>query len=235
MRDSIENGRPMEPAEPEEVLRWALEKFHPEIALATSFEHTVLIHMMKRIRPDIRVLSIDTGRLPEETYLCAAEAEQRFNIKVEWYFPDREAVEQYIREYGIFGFRKSLEARRRCCHIRKVEPLQRALSGLRAWITGLRRDEGETRKEVRQIMVDEAHGGILKINPLAYWTTQQVREYTRQHKLPYNRLLERGYTSVGCECCTRPIEPGEDPRAGRWWWEAPEHKECGIHVPNWQI
>jgi phosphoadenosine phosphosulfate reductase len=221
--------------EPEDVLRWALAKFHPDIALATSFEHTVLIHMMAKIRPDIRVFSIDTGRLPEETFQCAAEAEHRFKIHVEWHVPDRASLEQLVRTKGVYSFRESLEARKVCCHIRKVEPLERALKGLRAWVTGLRRDESESRGEIRQVERDHAHGGIIKINPLALWTGQQVRDYVREHKLPYNRLLERGYTSIGCACCTRPIESGEHPRAGRWWWESPEHKECGLHVPNWQI
>ena len=221
--------------EPEDVLRWALAEFHPDIALAVSFENTVLIDMMTRLRPDIRVFSIDTGRLPEETFQCAAEAERRFNMRLEWYFPDRTGVEQLVRGNGVYSFRDSLEARRLCCRIRKVEPLERALRGLRAWITGLRRDEAESRREIRQVSVDEAHGGIVKISPLAHWTDQQVRDYTREHKLPYNGLLERGYTSIGCACCTRAIEPGEDPRAGRWWWEAPAHKECGLHVNNWQI
>lgn len=221
--------------EPEDVLRWALKEFHPDIALAASFEHTVLIDMMTRIRPDIRVFSIDTGRLPEETFRCAAEAERRFGIKVEWFFPDREAVERLINEKGMYSFRESIEERRRCCHIRKVEPLNRALKGLRAWITGLRRDEAETRRKVDLVERDMAHGGILKINPLAYWTAEQVWEYTRKHNLPYNRLYDHGYTSIGCACCTRLIEPGEDPRAGRWWWEDAEHKECGLHVQNWQI
>lgn len=221
--------------EPEDVLRWALARFHPHIALAASFEHTVLIHMMTCIRPDIRVFSLDTGRLPEETFECAAEVERRFNLRVEWHFPDRVGVEQLVRDNGVYSFRDSLEARRRCCHVRKVEPLARALQGLRAWVTGLRRDEAESRRELRQVTRDEAHGNIVKISPLANWTLQQVRDYTREHKLPYNRLLERSYTSIGCACCTRPIEPGEDPRAGRWWWETPEHKECGLHVNNWQI
>lgn len=221
--------------EPEDILRWALAEFHPDIALAASFEHTVLIDMMMRIRPDIRVFSIDTGRLPEETFQCAAEAERRFNIRVEWFFPDTPRLEQLVRDNGVYSFRDSLEARRICCRIRKVEPLNRALHGLRAWITGLRRDEADSRRELQQFTIDEAHGNIVKINPLVHWTAQQVLDYTRARKLPYNRLFERGYTSIGCACCTRPIEPGEDPRAGRWWWEAPEHKECGLHVNNWQI
>ncbi len=148
----------------------------------------------------------------------------------EWYFPDRTGVESLVCEKGVYSFRDSLEARRLCCRIRKVEPLGRALRGLRAWITGLRRDEAGSRQDLQPVAIDEAHGGMVKISPLALWTDQQVRAYTREHNLPYNRLFDRGYTSIGCACCTRPVEPGEDPRAGRWWWEAPEHKECGLHV-----
>ena len=218
--------------EPEDVLQWALTEFNPDIALAASLEHTVLIHMMQRIQPDFRVFSIDTGRLPEEAYECAEATERRFKLRIEWYFPDRTGVEEIVREGGVYSFRESLEARRHCCYVRKVEPLQRALTGLRAWITGLRRDEAESRRDLEPVMRDDAHGGIIKINPLAYWTDQQVREYTRKHNLPYNRLYDQGYTSIGCACCTRAVKPGEDPRAGRWWWESPEHKECGLHLPG---
>ncbi len=218
--------------DPEDVLRWALAEFHPDIAFAASFENTVIIDMMTRIRPDIRVFSLDTGRLPEETFQCAAEAERRFDIRIDWVLPDRAAVEPLVREKGVYSFRESLEARRHCCHIRKVEPLGRALRGLRAWITGLRQDEADSRRELRQIEIDEAHGGIVKINPLAHWTARQVLDYTREHQLPCNRLVDRGYASIGCACCTRAIAPGEDLRAGRWWWESPEHKECGLHVNN---
>lgn len=221
--------------EPEDVLRWALAEYSPDIALATSFENTVLIDMLTRIRPDVRVFSIDTGRLPEETFACAAEAERRFGIHVEWHLPERDDVEQLVRAQGVYSFRESLEARRNCCRIRKVAPLNRALQGLRAWITGLRRDEADSRREVRPIERDEAHGGIVKINPLAHWTAEQVRDYAQARNLPYNRLLDRNHASIGCRCCTRPTEPGEDPRAGRWWWERTEHKECGLHVRDWQI
>jgi phosphoadenosine phosphosulfate reductase len=221
--------------EPEDVLRWALAEFSPDIALAASFEHTVLIDMITRIRPDIRVFSIDTGRLPEETFECADEAARRYKIRVDWHFPERAAVEQMVGEKGVRSFRESVAARRMCCQIRKVDPLARALRGMRAWVTGLRRDESESRREIRQIALDEVHAGIVKINPLAHWTDQQVRDYTREHNLPYNRLIARGYTSIGCACCTRVVELDEDPRAGRWWWESQEHKECGLHVINWQI
>jgi phosphoadenosine phosphosulfate reductase len=221
--------------EAEDVLRWALERFHPKIAIACSFQHTVLIDLAVKIRPDARVFSIDTGRLPEESYECARDIESHFGIKIEWYFPRREKIENLLHHKGPYSFRESLEARRECCAIRKVEPLNRALSNLDAWITGVRRDQNTTRSQVNKIEVDTAHNSILKINPLADWSHDDIREYVKKHRLPYNRLFEKGYTSIGCACCTRAVEPGEDPRAGRWWWEHPEYKECGLHVRNWNI
>ena len=219
----------------EDVLRWALNKFHPRIAIACSFQHSVLIDMAVRIRPDVRIFSIDTGRLPEETYECARDIEKHFGIRIEWYVPRQNAVEQIMRKNGPFSFRESLDARRECCAVRKVEPLNRALSGLDAWITGVRREQNVTRSAAAKIELDEAHGGIVKVNPLADWSYEEIRAYVREHKLPYNTLFEKGYTSIGCACCTRAAESGEDARAGRWWWEHPEYKECGLHVRNWQI
>jgi phosphoadenosine phosphosulfate reductase len=219
----------------EDVLCWALDKFSPRIGLACSFQHTVLIHMMTRIRPDVRVFALDTGRMPEETYQCAAEVERRFGVRIEWYFPRHEAVEALMRAEGPYSFRGSVEARRRCCAVRKVEPLTRALAGLDAWIVGLRQDQGVTRRDTAKIALDPAHDNIVKVAPLADWSDERIADYAREHRLPYNRLMDRGYTSIGCACCTRAIEPDEDPRAGRWWWEQPEHKECGLHVRNWQI
>jgi phosphoadenosine phosphosulfate reductase len=218
-----------------DVLRWALGRYHPRIAVACSFQHAVVVHLAVRIQPDVRVFSVDTGRLPEETYECARDFERALGIRIEWVFPRHEAVEKLLREGGPYSFRESPEARRHCCGIRKVEPTLRALTGLDAWISGIRREQGVTRRACGMIEQDQAHGGILKINPLADWTSEEVREYAKKHRLPHNRLLDRGYTSIGCACCTRPVQPGEDPRAGRWWWESPEHKECGLHVSNWSI
>ena len=213
----------------ESVVRWALETFHPRLAIATSLQDSVLIHLATCVRKDIRVFSLDTGRLPEEAYVCADEIRQRLGVRIEWYFPRHEAVEKLVTERGPFSFKQSLNDRRECCHIRKVEPLGRALDGLDAWMTSQRRDESVTRGTLATIERDETHGGIVKINPLADWTANDIRAYLRKHDLPYNRLLDRGYPSIGCACCTRAVEPGEDPRAGRWWWESAEHKECGLH------
>lgn len=220
---------------PQDVLAWALGRFSPNIALASSFQHAILADMVLKIDPKARIFGIDTGRLPEETYECARAIESRYKTHIEWYFPKHEAVEAMVREKGVYSFKESLANRRECCGIRKVEPLNRALSGLEAWITGIRSDQGVTREEAKMIEVDVAHGGIIKINPLAHWTQEQIWDYVKEHNLPYNRLFDRGYTSIGCEPCTRPVQKGEDPRAGRWWWENPEHKECGLHVRNWNI
>ena len=219
---------------PEAVLRWALSEFHPDIALASSFgmEDIVLIAMMADILPDARIFALDTGRLHEETYEAAEAVRRKLGVRIEWYFPSRAAVEELERNKGLFSFRESLENRHECCRIRKVEPLSRALSGLRAWVTGQRKEQAVTRRSLPVLEVDEAHGKILKLNPLACWTEQEVREYVRKRGLPVNRLHDMGYPSIGCAPCTRPVAPGEDPRAGRWWWERPEHKECGLHARN---
>ncbi|MDA0990665.1 MAG: phosphoadenylyl-sulfate reductase [Verrucomicrobia bacterium] len=219
----------------EDVLRWALDTYHPRLALATSFKDAVIIHLLSQIRSDFRVFALDTGRLNEETYECAEAIRERYGVKIEWVFPKSDAVEKLERERGVYSFRQSLENRRECCSIRKVEPLRRALQGLDAWITGLRRDQGVTRTSVKKIERDDAHGGIVKINPIADWDTSRVWDFIRQHDIPYNKLFDQGYASIGCAPCTRAIKPGDDPRSGRWWWEEPEHKECGLHIPNYSI
>jgi phosphoadenosine phosphosulfate reductase len=217
----------------EEVLEWALDKFSPKIALACSFqaETSVLIDMMHRIRgSDFRVFTLDTGRLNQETYDCMDAIRQRYGIGIEVYFPDAIKVQDMVRSHGLNLFYASVEMRQLCCAIRKVEPLNRALSGLRAWMTGLRREQAITRANVRKLELDKDHGHIFKINPLVDWTYNQVWSYIRRNDVPYNSLHERGYPSIGCAPCTRAVERGEDFRAGRWWWENPLTKECGLHV-----
>ena len=225
----------LQTASAETLLRFALERFQPRIAVATSLQDAVLIHLAAQVHPDVRVFTIDTGRLPEESYDCAERITRRLGVKIEWFFPHHADVEQLVAENGPYSFRESLDARRSCCAIRKVEPLQRALSGLDGWITGQRRTESVTRGEVTKVERDKAHGGIWKFNPLADWSDADVRDYIKRYDLPYNKLLDRGYSSVGCACCSRPVMEGEDARAGRWWWESAEHKECGLHTRNWQI
>jgi phosphoadenosine phosphosulfate reductase len=215
-----------------EILAWALAEFHPRIALAASFgaEDVVLIDLLMGLNPKARVFTLDTGRLPSETYSLMEAIRERYGLAVEVYFPRADAVEAMVRERGVNLFYRSIENRKRCCGVRKVEPVGRALQGLSAWITGLRRDQAVTRTRVRKVELDADHGGIVKVNPLADWTWEQVWEHIRAHNVPYNRLHDRGYPSIGCAPCTRAVAPGEDPRAGRWWWENPETKECGLHV-----
>ena len=218
----------------EEVLKWVVDTYGDRVALACSFgaEDVVLVDLLSRVTDRPRVFAIDTGRLHGETYEVAERLRERYGLSLETYYPQREAVETLAREQGFFSFRQSLEARHACCHIRKVEPLNRALGELDAWITGLRREQSVTRTAVQVIERDEAHGGLAKLNPLVDWTDDQVWEHIRAHQVPYNRLHDEGYPSIGCEPCTRVVKPGEHPRAGRWWWESPEHKECGLHVPG---
>lgn len=215
-----------------EVLGWALARFHPRIALASSFgaEDVVIVDMLMRLDPRARVFSLDTGRLPAETYALADSIRERYGLAIEVYFPRADLVEAMVREHGVNLFYRSVEHRKRCCAVRKVEPLARALAGLDAWITGLRREQAATRAEVRKVEIDADHGGIVKLNPLADWSWEQVWAYIRAHDLPYNALHDRGYPSIGCAPCTRAVEPGEDQRAGRWWWEQDAAaKECGLH------
>ena len=216
---------------PEEILRWTVDTFRDRVALASSFgaEDVVLVDMLAQVADSPRIFAIDTGRLHEETYQVMERVRERYGIDMEVYYPEREAVERLERRSGFYSFRRSLEARHACCGIRKVEPLRRALATLDAWITGLRREQNVTRSQMAFIERDQANGGIMKVNPLIGWTDEQVWEYLRRHDLPYNRLHDQGFPSIGCEPCTRAVAPGEHPRAGRWWWETPEQKECGLH------
>ncbi len=215
----------------EEILRVAVERTGGKLALACSFsiEDVVVIDLLRTVAPQTAVFAIDTGRLNEETYAVAESVSQRYGIAIEWYFPERRAVEELERTKGLFSFRESLENRRECCRIRKVEPLQRALAGRAGWITGMRREQAATRDELSPLEIDTLNGGLLKANPLAHWTSKQVWDYAEQRRLPINPLHRRGYPSIGCAPCTRAVAEGESPRAGRWWWEDPEHKECGLH------
>ena len=216
----------------EEVLRWGVDTFFPKIGLASSFgaEDVALIHLLVQINPSVTVFTLDTGRLPEETYHLMDQLREKYHIQITSYFPNTQAVQQLEREKGFYSFRQSVENRKECCAIRKVEPLSRALSGLDAWITGLRREQAVTRKVLPKVELDTAHQNIVKINPMADWTTEKVWDFIRRTKIPYNRLHDMNYPSIGCAPCTRAIQPGEDIRAGRWWWELPEQKECGLHI-----
>jgi len=230
--DDIESGR-LERLNAVELLTWAIKNFHPRLSLSVSFgapEGLVVLDLMHRIEPTSRAFVLDTGRLHQATYDLIDRVRDRYDKRIEVLFPRAEAVEEMITEHGTNLFYESLEKRKLCCHVRKVEPMNRHLAGLDAWVTGLRRDQGVTRGETRKVEIDRAHGGIVKVNPLVDWTSDEVWHYVRTHGVPVNRLHAEGYPSVGCAPCTRAIQPGEDPRAGRWWWENPETKECGIHV-----
>jgi phosphoadenosine phosphosulfate reductase len=216
---------------PAEILRIGIEAAAGMVKLACSFsvEDVVIIDMAIESGLPIGIFALDTGRLNEETYEVADALVERYRLKIEWFFPDRGAVEKLLQEKGPYSFRASLENRHECCHIRKVEPVARALKGLGGWITGLRRDQSVTRTALTPLEIDAINGGILKINPLLEWSEAQVWEYANARRIPTNRLHKEGYPSIGCAPCTRPVAPGEHPRAGRWWWENPEHKECGLH------
>ena len=230
--DFIAAGR-AEAMNAREILTWGIENFSPGLALSCSFgapEGLVLLDMMHRIDARSRVFVLDTGRLPQATYDLIDRVRDRYDKHVEVVFPRAEDVEAMVRGRGMNLFYESVENRQLCCRLRKVEPLSRYLAGLDAWVAGLRRDQGVTRTETPKLEVDRAHGGILKLNPIADWTHDDVMAYVRAHDVPINRLHAEGYPSVGCDPCSRAVAPGDDPRAGRWWWEQPETRECGIHV-----
>lgn len=216
----------------DELISRAIEYASGPVSLACSFsrEDVVLIDIIHQSGLDAGVFAIDTGRLNEETFEVAEEVFRRYGGIVKWYFPKRDIVEELERRKGLYSFRSSLENRHECCYVRKVEPLQRALEGLGGWITGLRREQSITRDGLAAVETDALNGDIIKINPMADWTEDQVKEYVLDNDLPVNRLFGQGYLSVGCAPCTRPVRPGEHPRAGRWWWEAAKDKECGLHV-----
>jgi len=217
----------------EEILQWALGHFGSKIVLASSFqrEESVLIDMLFKIAgKNFRVFTLDTGRLNEETYEVMERVREKYGIQIEAQFPDREAVEKLEREKGLYSFRESVENRKECCAIRKRVPLDRALAGMDAWITGLRSEQAETRKDTPKVQIDVPRKGILKLNPLVDWTTPQVWDYIKVNKVPYNKLHDMGYPSIGCAPCTRAVKEGESIRSGRWWWEDPNQKECGLHT-----
>jgi phosphoadenosine phosphosulfate reductase len=218
--------------EPLELLNWAAAEFGDKIALCSAFgpESMVLLHLISKLDRPIGVFTLDTGRLPNETYELIHKCEERYGIRVKPFSPDPVAVREMVQAHGINLFYKSVELRERCCEIRKVKPLIEALRGLSAWVTGLRTSQADTRKSVLRIELDSAHDNILKLNPLAGWSEQAVWDYITEHELPYNGLHDKGYRSIGCAPCTRPTRPGEDIRAGRWWWENDTRKECGIHA-----
>lgn len=233
--DELEAGElsvEFEGEEPEAVVAWALEHFSPRIAISTAFQldGVAILDMAYRIDPAIRVFSVDTGRLPQETFDLIELLRERYpGLNLELLAPDPVHLQRLVARKGPNLFYTSVEDRMLCCNVRKVQPLTRHLAGLDAWITGLRRDQWATRTNIRKIEIDHDHGAIVKLNPLAEWTEEEVWDYVRANDVPIHPLYERGYTSIGCAPCTRAIGPGEETRAGRWWWESNAPKECGIH------
>ena len=221
-----------ESAHPREALAWADKRFGARVAQMSSFglEDVALYDMYWRVNPKARLMTLDTWRLPTETYTVIDQTKLRYKVNVEAYQPDAQAVTKMVNENGYNLFYRAVANRKLCCGVRKVEPLRRALSGLDAWVTGLRRDQGMDRGRTSIVEWDEGNQ-LYKINPLANWSFDQVRKYVDDNSVPYNALHDQGYPSIGCDPCTRAVKPGEDLRAGRWWWETdPNAKECGLHV-----
>lgn len=219
---------------PQAILKLALEHFDNIAISFSGAEDVVLIDMAVKIRPDINVFSLDTGRLHPETYRFFEQVREHYSIPIEFLSPDAAALEKLVREKGLFSFYK--DGHKECCGIRKVMPLRRKLAKLDAWITGQRRDQSPTRADVPVVEQDRAFSTeehtLIKFNPLANWTSNQVWQYIRGNDVPFNELHNKGYVSIGCEPCTRPILPGQHEREGRWWWEDATIKECGLHGGN---
>jgi phosphoadenosine phosphosulfate reductase len=219
---------------PQDILKWTIDNLHPKVAFASSFgaEDVVVIDMLMKINPKSRVFTLDTGRLNQETYDVMDEIRNKYNMNIEVMFPEQNEVEQMVKVNGMNLFYQSIGNRKLCCGIRKVHPLNKMLSTIDGWITGLRADQTQNRSDAKKIEIDEQHNNIIKVNPIIDWKWEQVWDYIKTNKIPYNKLHDKGYPSIGCEPCTRAIKPGEDLRAGRWWWEADPEKECGLHADH---
>ena len=225
-------NRELEDAHPSDILRWADETFGDRCIQMSSFaiDGMAIFDMYWKVNHKARLATLDTMRLFEETYDLIDRIARRYNTEVEVHYPDIREVGRMIRQHGMNLFYKGVNNRKLCCEIRKVNPLNKALSEADAWITGLRRDQGMKRGEIDIVEKDLAHDAY-KINPVANWTAEQIRQYAIDNNVPYNILHDKGFPSIGCAPCTRAVKPGEDERSGRWWWEAnPDAKECGIHV-----
>ena len=207
-----------------------IEATYSPTAFACSFgvEDMVVLDAIASHARRVEVFTLDTGRLPEETHALLETVRDRYPVAIRTYFPDAAAIQSWVEQNGPNAFYKSVSQRQQCCHIRKVEPLKRALAGKKSWITGLRREQSAARQVLEFESWDEGNG-LLKFNPLIDWTQEDLWAYIKMHDVPYNALHDRGYPSIGCAPCTRAVQPGEDSRAGRWWWESTS-KECGLHV-----
>jgi len=216
---------------PRNILEWCIKELNQNIALATSFQAQgmVLVDMLMRIDNNARIFTVDTGRLNQQTYDVLDVVRSKYNNKIEVLFPDRNEVEDMVNEHGINLFYKRVENRLMCCQIRKVNPLNNFLKTVDGWITSIRSEQTAARAEAEKFELDTLHGNILKVNPIVDWSEEMVWDYINKNKVPYNKLHDIGYPSIGCEPCTRAVKEGEDPRSGRWWWETDSAKECGIH------
>ena len=216
---------------PAAILTAGIQSAGGNVSLACSFstEDVAIIDIALNAGLTLGVFALDTGRLHEETYEVAEALVERYRLTIDWYFPRHGDIETLERTKGLFSFRESLDNRHECCRIRKVEPLSRALQGLNGWVTGMRREQSVTRSDLQAIERDELNGGIYKVNPLVDWSERQLLDYTTEHNLPKNRLYNQGFRSIGCAPCTRAIGPSDQERDGRWWWENPGNKECGLH------
>ncbi len=214
----------------QEIIEFFINEYKEKIALASSLgaEDQVLTDMIFKTDNTARVFTLDTGRLNPETYDVMDATNLKYSVKLEVYFPKSQEVQNLYATQGVNGHYESIENRKRCCNIRKIEPLKRALEGLEVWITGLRSAQSITREEMRLVEWDEGFN-LIKVNPLINWCEKEVWDYIKTNHVPYNKLHDQGFPSIGCAPCTRAIKDGEDVRAGRWWWENPEHKECGLH------
>ena len=217
-------------ASAQELLQSFMSQYGARLALSSSLsiEDQTLTDMMLRIDPQAIIFTLDTGRLFPETYELIDRTNEHYKVKLKVYCPQTEALQQFVATEGINPFYESIEKRHACCEVRKLEPLRRAFRDLDVWVCGLRSAQSVTRSDMRLIEWDERHG-LLKINPLIHWTEQQVWDYIRENRVPYNRLHDKGFPSIGCEPCTRAVRRIDDVRAGRWWWESPDHRECGLH------
>jgi phosphoadenosine phosphosulfate reductase len=216
---------------PPDLIKWAINIFGEQnIVLASSLgiEDQILTHIILNISKNVKIFTIDTGRLFQETYSTIARTEERYGFKFDIYFPDYKMIEPMVKEKGVNLFYNSIDDRKLCCHVRKIEPLQRALKNKKCWICGLRQEQAVTRKNISVVEFDELNG-LYKLNPLYNWTIDDCWDFIKKNNIPYNTLHDKGFPSIGCMPCTRAIKEGEDIRAGRWWWENPEHKECGLH------
>lgn len=234
--DITELAQALERQHPQEILALAIQAYSPRLGISFSgAEDVALVDMAAKAGGKFRAFTLDTGRLHPETYRFLDRIREHYRIPIEVYFPQPEAVEKLVREKGLFSFYR--DGHQECCGIRKVEPLRRALATLDAWVTGQRRDQNpSTRGQLPVVQIDSTFSSngrqLIKFNPLANWNSQQVWAYIRENKVPYNPLHDRGFLSIGCEPCTRPVLPGQQEREGRWWWEDETKKECGLHAGN---